>query len=73
MDAIGMLRIISEGTLEIDKELCVSFIDWQKAFDQVNWAKLMQILKGTGIDCCERRLSVKVQMNCGECEEWKRS
>ena len=34
-DAVGMLRIISERTLEIDAELCVCFIDWQKAFDHV--------------------------------------
>jgi hypothetical protein len=45
-DAIGMLRIISERTLVIDEELCTCFIDWQKAFDLVNWTKLMQILKG---------------------------
>jgi len=45
----GMLRI-SERTLEIDAELCVCFIDWQKAFEQVNWTKLMQILKVAGID-----------------------
>jgi hypothetical protein len=32
-DAIEMLRIISERTLEIDEELSVCFIDWQKAFD----------------------------------------
>jgi hypothetical protein len=43
-DAIGMLRIISELTLDIDEELCACFIDWQKAFDLVNWTKLMQIL-----------------------------
>jgi hypothetical protein len=49
-DAIGMLRIISERTLEIDEELSVSFIDWQKALDRVNLTKLMQILKKTGID-----------------------
>jgi len=49
-DAIGMLRIISERTLEIDEELSVRFIDWQKAFDRVNWTKLMQILKKIGID-----------------------
>jgi len=36
-DAIGMLRIISERTLAIDEELSVCFIDWQKAFDRVNW------------------------------------
>jgi len=63
-----MLRIISERTLETDEGLCVCFIDWQKAFDRVNWTKLMQILKGTGIDWHERRLtqSVKVRLNRGE-------
>jgi len=73
-DAIGMLRIIAERTLGIDAELCVCFIDWQKAFDRVNWTKLTQILKVTGIDWRERRLisnlymarSVKVLMNQGE-------
>ena len=49
-DAIGMLRIISERNLDTDEELCACFIDWQKAFDLVNWTKLIQILKGTGID-----------------------
>ena len=55
-DAIGMMRIIAERTLEVDEELCVCFIDWQKAFDRVNWNKLMQILKRTGIDWRDRRL-----------------
>jgi len=67
--AIGMLRIISEQTLEIDVELCVCFINWQKAFDRVIWTKL--IIKGTGIDWRERILisnlymaqSFKVQLN----------
>jgi hypothetical protein len=43
-DAIGM-RILAERTLEIDEELCICFIDWQKAFDLVNCTKLMQIIK----------------------------
>ena len=49
-DAIGMLRIILERTFEIDEELSVCSIDWQKAFDRVSWTKLMQILKEIGID-----------------------
>jgi len=73
-DAIGMITIIAERTLEIDEELCVCFIDWQKAFDCVNWTKLMQILKRTGIYWRERRLisklymdqKVKVRMDRGE-------
>jgi len=49
-DAIGMLRIISERTLQIDEDLCVCFIDWKQAFDRVNWNKLMQTLKGIDTD-----------------------
>ena len=61
-DAIGMMRIIAERTLDIDEELCVCFIDWQKAFDRVNWTKLMQILKRIGIDRRERRLISKLHL-----------
>ena len=43
--------------------LSICFIDWQKAFDRVNWTKLMQILKRTGIDWCERRLISKLYMD----------
>jgi len=59
-DAVGMMRIIAEKTLEIDEELCVCFKDEQKAFDCVNWAKLMQILKRTGIVWHARRLISKL-------------
>ena len=48
-DAVGMMRITAERTLEIDEELCICFIDWQKAFDRVNWTKLIQFLKISGI------------------------
>ena len=58
-----MMRIITERTLEIDEELCICFIDWQKAFDSVNWTKLMQILKISGIDWRERRLISKLYMD----------
>jgi len=69
-----MMRIIGERTVEIDEELCICLIDWQKAFDRVNWTKLMQILKRTGIDWRERRLisklcrdqRIKVRLDRGE-------
>ena len=62
-DVIGMKRIIAEQTLEIDEELRIYFIDWQKAFGHVNWAKLMQILKRTDIDWRERRLISELYMD----------
>jgi len=55
-DAIGMMRIIAERNLDVDEELRVCFIDWQKAFHRVNWTNLMEILKKIGIDWQERRL-----------------
>jgi hypothetical protein len=72
-DAIGMPRIITERTLDIDEEICICFTDWQKAFDHVKLTKLMRILKKTGTDWRKRRLisklyidqSVKVQLNQG--------
>ena len=48
--------------METDEELCICFIDWQKAFDRVNWTKLMQILKRIGINWQERRLISKLYM-----------
>jgi hypothetical protein len=60
---IRMLQIISEQTLDKHEELCVCFIDWQKASNHVNWTKLLQILKRTGIDWCERRLISKLYMD----------
>ena len=61
-NAVGMMRITAERTLEIGEELCVCFIDWKKAFDRVNWTKVMQILKIIGIDWRERRLISKLYM-----------
>jgi len=58
-----MMRIIAERTLEVDEDLCICLIDWQKAFDRVNWTKLMQILKIRGIDWRERILISKLYMD----------
>ena len=60
--------------MEIDEQICICFIDWQKAFDRANWTALMQIQKRNGIDWRERRLisnlymdqRVKVRLGRGE-------
>ena len=65
MDETEKLRIISEQTLDINKELCACCVDWQKALEQVNWTKLMHILKETGTDWHKRRLISKLYMKQG--------
>jgi hypothetical protein len=59
-DVTRRLKIITERILNIDEELCACVVDWQKEYERVNWTKLMQILKGTGIDWHERRLIRKL-------------
>ncbi|XP_023228879.1 uncharacterized protein LOC111629233 [Centruroides sculpturatus] len=54
-DAIGLLRTICE------RNIC--FIDMEKAFDMVNWTKLMEILRKIGTDWKDRRLIASLYMN----------
>jgi hypothetical protein len=51
-----MLRVISEGSWEVDEELRAGFVDWRKIFDCVKCTRIIQSLEGTGIDWQERRL-----------------
>ena len=45
-----------ERNLEVNKEVYICFVDFEKAFDRVNWVKMMTILKHIGIDIRDRRL-----------------
>ena len=55
-DAIGLMRIIPERVLDVREEICLSFIDWQKAFYRVDWTKLLEMLRNIGFNWRERRL-----------------
>ena len=43
-DNIGLMRIISERVLDIKEEMCICFIDLQKAFDHIDYTKLLAML-----------------------------
>ena len=47
--SIGMTMIMTSERTYGQGIVCV-LIEWQMAFERVNWTKLMPILKGTGIN-----------------------
>src|SRR6478609_3445136 len=55
-DAVGVMRMICEGSLEIGNNVCICFVDFEKAFDRVNWEKMMKVLQSIGVDWRDRRM-----------------
>ena len=44
------MRIISERSLEFGNNVYICFVDFETAFDRVNWEKMMKVLQGIGVD-----------------------
>ena len=61
-DAIGVIRMLVERTLELGNEMYVCFVDFEKAFDRVKWDQLMAILKKVGVDWTDRKLLADLYM-----------
>ena len=55
-DAIGVMRMLYERSLEYGNDLYVCYIDFEKAFDRVRWDKMMKVLKELSVDWKDRRM-----------------
>src|SRR6476469_11058990 len=49
-DAIGVMRMICERSPEFGNNVYICFVDFEKAFDRVNWEKMMKVLQSVGVD-----------------------
>src|SRR6476661_1618397 len=61
-DAIGVMRMICERSLEFGNNVYICFVDFEKAFDRVNWEK-MKVLQSIGVDWMDRRMISELYMN----------
>ena len=55
-DAIGVMRTLCERSMEHGNDVYICFVDFEKAFDRVNWVKMFEILENLHIDWKDRRL-----------------
>ena len=55
-DAVAALKVMCERSLENIYKVCVCCVDFEKAFDQINWVKLVTILADTGVDWRDRNV-----------------
>ena len=62
-EAIGVMRVICERSLEHGREVFVCFVDFEKAFDRIDWVMMLKTLKNMGVDWRDRRLILNLYMN----------
>src|SRR6476619_3363853 len=57
------MRMICERSLEFVNNVYICFVDFEKAFDRVNWEKMMKVLQSIGIDLRDRRMISELYTN----------
>ena len=55
-NALFSLRVLTERALEVQKDVYVCFVDYEKAFDKVRHVDLFRMLKEAGLDGKDLRL-----------------
>ena len=77
-NAIFALRVLAERAIDVQKDLYVCFVDYEKAFDKVRHQDLFNILNDIGLDGKDLRLLEKLYWNQkaavrvgGEVSEWQ--
>lgn len=50
------MKILIEKQIRVNKDIFFAFVDFEKAFDNINWVKMFNILEKLGITYCNRRI-----------------
>src|SRR5207245_6074822 len=62
IEAVGVMRVLCERSLKVGNEVYICFVDFEKAFDRVDWIKMMEVLESVGVDWRDRRLIYQLYM-----------
>ena len=55
--------MICEKSLEFGNNVYICFVDFEKAFDRVNWEKMMKVIQSIGVDWRDQRTISELYMN----------
>ena len=61
-ETIAAKRLLSERCIDLEQDVYVCFVDYEKAYDRVNLVKLLEVLKSIGVDWRDRRLIERLYM-----------
>jgi len=61
-EAIAVMKIIIKRSIDYVNEIYVCFVDFEKAFDRVDWTQIMTILRSIRVDRRDRRLVAELYM-----------
>ena len=61
-EAIAAIRLLGERCIDHEQDVYVCFVDYKKAYDRVNWVRLLEVLKSIGVDWHDRRLIERLYM-----------
>src|SRR6478736_4077327 len=56
------MRLICERSLEFENNVYICFVDFEKAFDRVNWEKMMKVLQSIGVDWRDQKMISELYM-----------
>ena len=62
-DAILVLRVMNERSIQHGLDVYICFVDYEKAFDRVVWQKLLSTLIRLGVDERDKRLISNLYLN----------
>src|SRR6476619_4214374 len=60
---MGVMRMICERSLDCGNYVYICFVDFEKAFDRVNWEKMVKVLQSRGVDWRDRRMISELYRN----------
>jgi len=62
-DALRVMCVLTERYIEHNQTVYVGFVNYEKAFDRIDWKKMIKILNNNGVDWRDRKLIKELYMN----------